>query len=239
MKMFGIFLGAVISTAVHAAEIISGVPRIVDGDTLEIGATKIRLASIDAPETDQVCLNSNGKRWMCGIEARDRLSALISGRAINCTATGTDTYGRTLAVCMVGDEDLNRWMVQQGWALAFVKYSKEYVQDEEAARTARRGIWIGAFVAPWDWRHRNLQTTILGATSVPVSAQAELTAPASAVGAPSPECIIKGNVTRSGERIYFRPGQLNYSRLDMSKPGRRWFCTEDEAKAAGWRPALR
>jgi hypothetical protein len=130
-------------------------------------------------------------------------------------------------------------MVQQGWALAFVRYSKEYLPDEEAARAARRGLWSGAFIAPWDWRHRNRQTIVLGATSVPVSAQAELLAPVSAAAAPSPECIIKGNVSRKGERIYFRPGQLDYSRIDMSKPGRRWFCTEQEAETAGWRPAAR
>jgi hypothetical protein len=75
--------------------------------------------------------------------------------------------------------------------------------------------------------------------SVPVSAQAQLLAPDSAADARSPDCIIKGNVNRKGERIYFRPGQLDYARVDMIKPGKRWFCTEDEAKAAGWRPAAR
>jgi Staphylococcal nuclease homologue len=213
----------------------------VDGDTLEIGTTKIRLASIDAPESDQVCLDANRKRWTCGIEARDRLAAHIGNHPIDCEATGLDAYGRTLAICTIGRESLNAWMVQQGWgwALAFVRYSKQYLPDEDAARSAGRGLWSGAFIAPWDWRNRNRQTLVLGATSVPVSAQAELLAPASAAAAPSPECVIKGNVNRKGERIYFRPGQLDYARVDMSKPGKRWFCTEQDAQAAGWRPAAR
>ena len=218
---------------------LSGVPRIVDGDTLEVGTTKIRLASIDAPETDQVCLDVKQQRWTCGIEARDRLAAHLGNRSIDCVSTGTDAYKRTLAVCTVAGEDLNRWMVQQGWALAFVRYSKDRLPDEEAARAAGRGLWSGAFIAPWDWRHRNRQTVVLGATSVPISAQAELLAPESAADAPSLDCIIKGNVNRQGERIYFRPGQLDYARVNMTKPGKRWFCTEDEAKAAGWRPAAR
>jgi len=234
-----VLLLASIASAAHAAEVISGVPRIVDGDTLVIGTTKIRLASIDAPESDQVCLDANQMRWTCGIEVRDRLAAHVENRSIDCAPTGLDAYGRTLAICTVGGESLNAWMVRQGWALAFIRYSKEYVPDEQAARAAGRGLWSGAFIAPWDWRHRNRQTIVLGATSVPVSAQAELLAPTSAAAAPSPQCIIKGNVNRKGERIYFRPSQLDYGRVDMSKPGTRWFCTEQVAQGAGWRPAVR
>jgi endonuclease YncB( thermonuclease family) len=234
-----ILLLAVFTFTTHAAEVISGVPRIVDGDTLEIGTTKIRLASIDAPESDQVCLNANRERWTCGIEARDRLAVHIGSHPIDCAPAGFDTYGRTLATCTLAGENLNAWMVRQGWALAFVRYSKEYASDEEAARSAGRGLWSGAFIAPWDWRHRNRQTIVLGATSVPVSAQAELLAPTSAAAAPSPQCIIKGNVNRKGERIYFQPGQLDYARVNMTKPGTRWFCTEHDAQAAGWRPAAR
>lgn len=232
-------LVGLLAIAAQAADKISGIPHIVDGDTIVVGTTKIRLASIDAPETDQVCLDAEQKRWACGIEARDRLAGHIGSRSIDCAPSGSDVYGRILAVCTVAGEDLNAWMVHQGWALAFVLYSKEYVPDEEAARSAKRGIWSGAFIAPWDWRHRNHQTVVLGATNVPISAQVELLAPESAAQAPSPDCIIKGNVNRNGERIYFRPGQLDYARVDMNKPGKRWFCTEDEAKAAGWRPAAR
>jgi endonuclease YncB( thermonuclease family) len=221
------------------AEDLSGVARIVDGDTIALGETRIRLQGIDAPESDQVCLDSHGARWTCGIEARDRLSEYIVGHAIDCTPNGQDRYQRILAVCRLGAEDLNGWMVRQGWALAFVKYSSAYVREEESARGALRGMWSGAFIAPWDWRHRDRQTVILGALSVPITAQSLLLAPASASGAPSADCLIKGNVNRKGERIYHLPGSAHYSQVNMNNSEKRWFCTEAEAQAAGWRPAIR
>jgi endonuclease YncB( thermonuclease family) len=114
---------------------LSGVPRVVDGDTLAIGTTKVRLQGIDAPETDQVCLNANGIRWTCGIDARDQLAAHIAGRVISCSSRGIDAYKRTLAICSLAGEDLNAWMVQQGWALAYVQYSSAYTHAEKDART--------------------------------------------------------------------------------------------------------
>ena len=130
-------------------------------------------------------------------------------------------------------------MVRQGWALAYAKYSTAYLPEEKEARAAERGIWRGAFIAPWDWRHREHDAIVLGATSVPINARAELFDAMSAASAPSPDCVIKGNVNRKGERIYFLPSQLDYSRINMTKPGVRWFCSEDQARAAGWRPAAR
>jgi endonuclease YncB( thermonuclease family) len=218
---------------------ISGTPRIVDGDTLAIGEVKIRLEGIDAPETDQVCLDANAAKWACGAVARDRLIAHVNGRPIDCKPTGTDRYGRTLAVCSVAGDDLNAWMVHEGWALAFVRYSTAYVKEEEKAHAAERGLWRGAFIAPWDWRHRDKGTTILGPLSVPITAQKQLLEPVSAEGAPSHDCIIKGNINREGERIYHMPGGNSYAKINMDVPGKRWFCSEDEAKAAGWRPAKR
>jgi len=126
-----------------------------------------------------------------------------------------------------------------GFALAYVQYSREYVSDEAVAREQRKGMWAGAFIAPWDWRHRNKQTVILGALSVPIAAQSKLLAPASSAAAPSPECIIKGNVNRHGERIYHMPGQGAYAKINMEDPRKRWFCSEDDARSAGWRPAKR
>ena len=147
---------------------------------------------------------------------------------------------RTLATCNLAGEDLNGWMVQQGWALAYVKYSSAYRQVEEDARMNQRGLWQGAFIAPWDWRHRNNKTVILGAFSVPIDAQAMLLGPSATEGAPSPECTIKGNVNRNGERIYHTEHQSSYAKIRMDKGGgRRWFCTPEEAEAAGWRRALR
>lgn len=229
----------VLRVAGPAAELISGIPHIVDGDTITIGDAKIRLEGIDAPETDQLCLDGHAAKWTCGIAARDRLAEHVASRSIDCTPNGFDAYHRILAVCRVQGEDLNAWMASQGWALAFTRYSTAYVPQETTAREAKRGLWKGAFIAPWDWRHRSHQTIVLGAVAVPIKAQDELLEPASAGGAPSPNCVIKGNVNRHGDRIYFRPGQLDYARVDMAKPGKRWFCSEEEAQAAGWRPAGR
>jgi endonuclease YncB( thermonuclease family) len=235
---FGAMLSVLALTfAANAGEMISGQAYIIDGDTLAIGKIKIRLQGIDAPETDQLCLDRSAAKWTCGITARDQLSRHVAGHPVDCTPDGIDRYGRTLGVCRLGDEDLNAWMVREGFALAFVKYSKAYIDEETEARKAQRGLWSGVFIAPWDWRHRDKGTTILGPLSVPIAAQKLLLQPASAAKAPSADCIIKGNVNRKGERIYHLPGGFDYAKINMAKPGKRWFCNEADAAAAGWRPA--
>ena len=219
---------------------ISGVPSIHDGDTVQIRGTKIRLSGIDAPETDQLCLDASGQKWACGIAARDELIKHSSGQSWVCDLNGDGGYDRRLGTCRIEGDDVNRWMVRSGWALSFKRYSHAYDADEVTAQESHAGLWSGSFIAPWDWRHRNKATVILGAAAVPVNAQAILLGAISAAGAPSPECEIKGNVNRKGERIYHLPGQLNYAEINMAKGhGKRWFCTEAEADAAGWRKAAR
>jgi endonuclease YncB( thermonuclease family) len=236
-RTFAVLLIAIIASPAFAAE-IAGIPRIVDGDTVEIGQIKIRLSGIDAPETDQICLDA--KAESCGITARDELIKHSNGQPWECETTGIDRYGRSLGDCFIEGEDVSAWMVRSGWALSFVRYSHAYDRDEVAAREAHAGLWSGAFIAPWDWRHRDKTTIILGAASVPVNAQTLLLGAVSASGAPSPECVIKGSVNRKSERIYHLPGQLNYAQINMAKGmGERWFCTETEAEAAGWRKAMR
>ena len=107
MKTIVIAFVAWLTCSLAQAADLSGVPRVVDGDTLAIGATKVRLEGIDAPETDQICLNANGVRWTCGIDARDQLTAHIAGRVVTCSSKGTDVYKRTLAICSLAGEDLN------------------------------------------------------------------------------------------------------------------------------------
>jgi hypothetical protein len=179
------------------------------------------------------------ERWACGIEARDRLLQKTNGKIWTCHGEDLDRYGRTLATCLVDGEDINRWMVREGWALAFIRYSRMYEQDEKLARDAQVGLWVGAFIAPWDWRSRSVKSVILGAVSVPIDAQKILLSAVSAESAPDPDCVIKGNMSRSGECIYHMPGGLFYSRLQMTAKGKRWFCTEAEAQAAGCRKSLR
>jgi endonuclease YncB( thermonuclease family) len=226
-----------VGAAAQAAD-LTGVAKVIDGNTLAIGGTKIRLERINAPETDQVCLNAKAIRWNCGIEARDQLAAHIAGREIKCTSNGVDATRRTLATCYLADEDLNGWMVQQGWAFPLVRQSFVYVNAEKDARAEKRGLWQGAFIAPSDWRHRNNMTTIMGTLNEP-NAQAMLLGPSATANAPSAECTIKGNITRTGRRVYHMQNQKSYARIRMDKGSKRWFCTTEEAESAGWRRAFR
>jgi endonuclease YncB( thermonuclease family) len=213
-----------------------GVPQIVDADTVYEGTTKIRLSGIDAPETDQICLDAAGKAWNCGIEATEKLRAFVREQSWTCELTGQDVYRRSLGSCTVAGEDVSSWLVRNGWALAFRRYSMTYVADEDIARQQKRGLWSGAFIAPWEWRHRSKSTIILGAIAVPVNAQRLLLAPAAVADPPSPNCTIKGNLKSANQCIYHVPGGRFYDRLSMDRSSsRRWFCSVAEAEAAGCR----
>ena len=130
---------------------IAGQARVIDGDTLDIRGTRIRLHGIDAPESRQMC-RAAGRYWSCGQQASRALAELIGPRRVVCSERGRDRYGRIVAVCLAGRTDLNRWMVAKGWAFAYRQYARLYVADEMAARAAGRGIWRGDAVPPWDWR---------------------------------------------------------------------------------------
>ena len=130
---------------------IAGRASVIDGDTIEIRGQRVRLFGIDSPESDQLC-QANRKTYRCGQQAALALADRIGERTVRCQERDRDRYGRTVAVCYVGSEDLDRWMVEQGWAAAFRKYSLDYVDAENDAREARRGIWQGEFEMPWDWR---------------------------------------------------------------------------------------
>jgi len=226
--------------AIADAADISGIPRIREGGHIQIGHARIRLGGIDAPAADQLCLNTRGERWTCGVAARDELIKHAGGKSWTCHARQTDRRGRQVARCEVGGEDIQKWMVANGWALAYLRFSKDYEGDEKAAREAKAGMWQGAFIAPWDWRVRNKKTTILGAVKPPEHARAILLASASGSVAPSPDCTIKGNVNRSGECIYHTPASRWYAKIQMKiSKGTRWFCSVDEAEAAGCRETRR
>lgn len=129
---------------------LEGPVRIVDGDSLVMHDIRIRLRGIDAPELAQTC-SHGGTSYPCGREAQAALARLVSGRPVICQTHGNDRYGRILARCMVGTTELNREMVQAGWALAYGDYSAE----ERAARQARQGLWRGEFMRPQDWRRNH------------------------------------------------------------------------------------
>ena len=217
---------------------ISGPARISDGDTITIKDKRVRLNGIDAPETDQICVNAAEKTYACGLAARAALVRLVRNRTISCTGNEIDRYDRRIMTCFVGEMDINAAMVAAGWALAFRRYSDIYVGEEQLARSQQAGLWSGAFIAPWDWRQRGPQTELLGAVSVPISAQQHLLPQPVASANPTTGCQIKGNISRNGTRIYHVPGQQDYHKTQIAESkGERWFCTEEEAQAAGWRRA--
>jgi endonuclease YncB( thermonuclease family) len=224
---------------VQAAD-ITGVPKIREADQVQIGTSRIRLEGIDAPSSDQLCLNNQGERWTCGVAARDELVKHAETKSWTCHAGRIDRRGRSVARCEVDGEDIQKWLVLNGWALAYARQSHDYEADEAAAREAKAGMWQGAFIAPWDWRIRNKKTAILGTAKPPDNANAILLASASGSVAPSPECTIKGNVNRAGECIYHTPASRWYAKITMQiAKGTRWFCSVEEAEAAGCRATRR
>lgn len=137
--------------------LVEGRSFVVDGDTLDIHGVRVRLEGIDAPEKDQTCSVSS-QQWACGREASIALERWLADRTLTCHVSGIDRYQRKLARCFAGNDDVQGWLVSNGWALAYRKYSTDYVGDEEHAAAAKAGIWRGEFIAPWDWRKHD-QTT--------------------------------------------------------------------------------
>lgn len=135
------------------ADALVGVVHVIDGDTIDIAGQRIRLWGIDAPEGRQTC-TADGKPYYCGDESTAALRAIAEQKQAACERKDTDRFGRIVALCRVSGRDIGALMVRQGNALAFRRYSFDYVQDENAARMARAGMWRGEFDAPWDWRRR-------------------------------------------------------------------------------------
>jgi endonuclease YncB( thermonuclease family) len=215
------------------SQTFSGTAKVVDGDSLEVGATRIWLFGIDAPEGRQTCTRDS-KDWPCGVEAANKLRSLIGGRPIDCVQRDVDQYKRVVAVCTNGATDLNAAMVRAGLALAYRHYSNDYVADEDDARSAQRGMWAGAFTAPWDYRHSHSDAApeYPRTQQSPQQKQSPLQPDSQAGGG----CLIKGNINGRGERIYHVPGTRGYDETVITESkGERWFGSEQEAESAGWR----
>lgn len=136
---------------------IVGRASVIDGDTLEIRGRRIRLWGIDAPEADQQCLRTDGRRWHCGSEAARRLAQWIGQRNLNCDPRGR-SYERVVARCTLNGQDAGEWMVRNGWALEYRQFSKgRYADAQNAAADARQGIHQGTFELPWEYRKRSRQ----------------------------------------------------------------------------------
>ena len=133
---------------------LAGPATVIDGDTLEIHGERIRLHGIDAPERRQLC-HLDGKPWRCGEDATSALAGKIGRQRVTCQERDGDTYGRMVAKCSVAGADLGEWMVENGWAVAYRFFSRDYTRAEHRAKAARRGIWASEFVLPWVWRRAN------------------------------------------------------------------------------------
>jgi len=208
-----------------------GIARAKDGDSLTVDGREVRLFGIDAPEFDQTC-KRNGGSWPCGPEAADRLSRLVTGREVRCKAINTDDYGRAVSRCTVGTTDINAAMVESGYALAYRHYSTDYVAAEERAKAAKRGLWSGTFEAPR--AHRLEERGVTVSRVVRRAKPAARPAGRPRDWANRSDCVIKGNQNRRGQFIYHLPGMPYY---DQTRP-EQIFCTEAEARAAGYRRAI-
>lgn len=149
--------GVIAVASAAAADEIVGRASVIDGDTIEIHGKRIRLDGIDAPESSQLCADSRGRQYRCGKTAADALDKKLIGKTVHCVSSGYDRYRRVLATCAVEGENINQWLVREGHALAFRKYSLAYVLDEDAARAAKKGLWNGTFEAPWEYRRHRSQ----------------------------------------------------------------------------------
>lgn len=199
------------------AEIV-GTLRVVDADTADVAGQRIRLHAIDAPEMDQGCETEHGQPWAeCGAWVSHVVARDFGGAQARCLPLDRDEYDRVVARCYVAGQDLGETLVTRGLAFAYVKYGDDYVHQQSDAAAADRGLHAVRVTQP-SW-HR--QTRAVGRMPV------------------DPACQIKGNVSASG-KIYHVPGQRFYERTGIRpERGERWFCSEREAQAAGWRAARR
>ena len=148
------------------AEEISGIPKVVDGDTVHIDNYKFRLEGIDAPEMRQQCKKESFKisffigftfykDYSCGRVSKEKLITKINTSEIKCISSSKDRYKRYIATCFKGKTNLNQWMVRNGFAIAYRRYSKKYVPDEVFAKENKLGLWQGKFMEPEKWRKLN------------------------------------------------------------------------------------
>jgi endonuclease YncB( thermonuclease family) len=219
-------------------------PIVRDGGTLELADATYRLDGIDAPAFDQICIDDHADSWTCGVEARDQLASLIGGRPVRCEDLGVDaaTRKRHVGLCTVEGEttSLNQLLVRQGFALNFEPSAKgRFREDEAGAKDNRRGLWKGCFVAPQEFRGGRKDGALLGG-SCRTDKDREIRAALFPEESAMPSgCSIKGKFAvrarvTGNVGIYHLQACRSYPA--MTKPD-RWFCSEDDAQAAGFRKA--
>lgn len=249
--LFGVICGTLLigvdANAQNGRRFI-GQATVIDGDTIQVGTERIRLWGIDAFEPAQKCGSLN-----CGATATDFLKTTIKNafdsnyKDVFCIEKDKDRYGRIVAICRLGAIDLGAAMVVSGNAVAYRKYSLDYVAEEEQAKATMAGAWSTQFQTPEDYRRpQETESALLGSPAQSAPAQPVVIAPIApiAVGIMrqttinnyptqilSSGCQIKGNVNSNGEKIYHMPGSTNYSRTIAEE----MFCSEEAAIYAGFR----
>jgi len=141
------------SSASFSEKIIEGKSIIIDGDTIHIGKNKIRLHGIDAPETNQKC-TLDEETWNCGIQSTLALKNFILDKEVYCEIIDIDQYKRFVGICFVDNKNMNKYMVRNGWAIAYRYYSTLFVEDEEIAQKQKSGIWQDTFIEPYLFRKK-------------------------------------------------------------------------------------
>lgn len=223
------------------AEALAATATVKDGATLQLANIAFRLDGIDAPAVDQMCIDEHADSWTCGVEARDQLAKLVGGKQVRCGDLGPDpaTKKRRIGLCIVEGESvsLGQLMVQKGLALADAK--GKFKADELAAQNDRRGLWKGCFTAPADFRLWKKDAALVGGScradrdqqirGVLFSADPVMPAGCTIKGKYAVRARVTGNVG-----IYHLQACRSYPGLNNSE---RWFCSEDDAQAAGFRKA--
>jgi endonuclease YncB( thermonuclease family) len=226
-----------------ASQSFAASPVVRDGATIQLADLTYRLDGIDAPELDQICIDEHADPWACGVDARDQLAKLIGSRALRCDDLGPAPYKkRHIGICTVDGEtdSLNQLAVRAGFALNFEPYARgRFKADEAAAKDDRRGLWKGCFVAPQEFRWGKKDGALVGG-----SCRADKDREIRAVLFPDdpsmpPNCSIKAKFALRARvtgkvGVYHLQGCRSYPAL--TKPD-RWFCTEDDAQAEGFRRA--
>lgn len=214
-----------------------------DARTLRVAGTTYRLDGIDAPEVDQICINDQADPWACGIDVRDSLIKLIGNRSVTCRDVGPDAVykGRRIGLCSFDDgSSLNQMLVREGFAINFEPSAAgRFAADQAEARQHRRGLWKGCFVAPEQFRRWDKIPALLGASCRPDKSSELIQMLFPEDAAMPPGCSIKAKFSARARftgkiGIYHLESCRSYP--TAPKPN-RWFCSEEDAQAAGFRKA--
>lgn len=201
----------VLAGLIPGVALAGGPVTVIDGDSLRAAGRDVQLWGIDAPELGQTCLN-NGRRWRCGLEAALVLRKLVAFGPVDCVPSAKPARGDR---CTVGDRDLAKAMLKQGYAVTLPGAPDDYLKAEAAAKAASLGVWRGKFVVPVAWRQ-----------GMRLAAEA---------AEPAEVCDVKGVVGGDDRRVFYVPTDAAYAAVSVdSARGERLFCSDDEARLAGW-----